>query len=62
MVRNPRSSAPEVAVHQAALSRIAVKGRSALRAEGMSDAEIDAAIDELVGKLGPPKPKPGARV
>lgn len=50
-------SAREAAIHQAALSRIVVKGRTGLRAEGMNDAEIDAAIDELVSKLGPGTPR-----
>ena len=54
-------SAREAAIHQAALSQIVVKGRSGLKAEGMTDAEIDSAIDELVSKLGPKKPKPAPR-
>ena len=36
---------PDAAIHQAILMEIAVKGRSILRSEGMTDADIDAAIN-----------------
>ena len=45
----------DIAKHQAALLRIAASGRFELRAQGMTDAQIDAAVDEAVRAitLGP---------
>lgn len=53
---------PDSAVHQAALRRIVVTGRAKLREQGMTDAEIDAAISEAVRKLNPEVPAPMPRM
>ena len=47
-IHRPFNSAPD---HQAVLRRFALVGRSKLREEGMTDAEIDAAINEAVCAL-----------
>ena len=59
---NGRKSSRDAAVHQAALRRIVVMGRSKLREQGTTDVEIDAAIREAVRKLTPQDPAPTIRM
>ena len=47
-IHRPFNYAPD---HQAVLRRFARAGRSKLREEGMTDAEIDGAINEAVFAL-----------
>lgn len=50
---NGQKLPPDAANLQAFLRRFVVEGRDKLHAQGMSDAEIDAAIIEAVRKLRP---------